>query len=749
NHLIVDRDDNVWATSIPKGIIQVKKKKLGFINYLPGMAVSRMTLFNVKSDVHLVVATQGAGMYTTVIDPKRLDSLTFRHLDHLTTNKGFKSLTGVSKGRQYLWASSLNAGILGVPSNSHQEIVEDGPVKLMQHAYDNSNTISSNVVISSMIEDEEGNLYAGTRADGLNKISPSVEYGKKGSVIRYLHKERDSTSIINNAVFDVKLQSDHSILVSTLGGLELLRDGKFIHMLKNVMVMRTLRASDGTLLVGTKSGVYEGKKIGDRYSFIKLPLRGDPHITAIAEDRRGRIWCLSYEGMYFYDRKTKLSLIFKKEDGLPSSRSLPAGDAAQTANGTMIVSSAEGLTFFDPLSLRINKLTPKPLLTQLKINNKIVSTSKGINKDEFVIPKSINSLSELTLDYTQNILTLEFSAMEFTAPTRNLYSYTLDGFDKGWVHTDWKNRSATYTNLRPGDYTFKVRATNSDGIANANETTLIIHVLPPPWKTWWAYSLYGVGVASLLFFARSNIIRHERLASKLELEHLELAKVQEIDKAKTNFFANISHEFRTPLTLIQGPVQNLLEKFKKDSETQNQLTLIQQNSDRLLRLVNQMLELARLESGSLQNEINEGDIVTFLKTVVESFSSLAVQKRIALIQQFPDHVVNAEFDMDKLEKITSNLISNALKFTPEHGAIIINVSLSTETKGKGNLLLRVTDTGKGVPPDQIDKIFERFYQVSEDGNLNVGSGIGLALCKELAEFLGGSLTLESKVGEGT
>jgi signal transduction histidine kinase len=338
--------------------------------------------------------------------------------------------------------------------------------------------------------------------------------------------------------------------------------------------------------------------------------------------------------------------------------------------------------------------------------------------------------------------------MQNAAPELHFYQHKLDGYDQDWIQSDWKNRRASYTNLPPGDYLFRVKASNRNRVWSDVEKTLLITVLPPPWKTWWAYSIYGIVIASILFIVRRNIIKQERLASKLALEHVELEKVQEIDKAKTNFFANISHEFRTPLTLIQGPVQNLLEKFKTDAEVKGQLNLVQQNSDRLLRLVNQILELARLESGMLKNETSESNIILFLKQIVGSFSSFAIQKRISFILQFPEYGVLAKIDKDKLEKITSNLISNALKFTPEQGAVIVNVSVTT-SNGAGELKLRVTDTGKGIPDDQMSKVFERFYQVSEDGNINVGSGIGLALCKELAEFLGGSLKLESKVGEGS
>ena len=257
----------------------------------------------------------------------------------------------------------------------------------------------------------------------------------------------------------------------------------------------------------------------------------------------------------------------------------------------------------------------------------------------------------------------------------------MEGFDGDWISTDWKSRTATYTNLKPGHYTFKIKASNRDGVWNGHETSLSINVLPPPWKSWWAYTLYGLTFLAILYVARRNIIQRERLASKLKLEHLELEKTQEVDRLRSTFFTNISHEFRTPLTLIQGPAQNMIEKLKKEkqlkaNEAVPQLDLILSNASRLLRLVNQVLDLSKLESGGLKKEISEEEIFGFLKMVIGHFSLLAVQKRISLNHHFPNQFVIARFDKDKLEKIVNNLIFNALKFTPENGRILITVRIS-------------------------------------------------------------------------
>ena len=367
------------------------------------------------------------------------------------------------------------------------------------------------------------------------------------------------------------------------------------------------------MYIASRAGLYKGVKRDNKYEFTKVPALGDRNLTYLQEDKFGRLWIMSFEGLLFYDRKKDFALAFNKDDGLPSSRSVSAGTSDQTRDGMMIFGNSEGLTIFDPLSLRINETKPKPIITSLKINNNITSSSE--NNESFYLPSSINTLKELTLDHTHQILSLEFSAMDFTAPEKNLYKYRLEGFDVDWRSTDWKNRTATYTNLKPGDYKFIVKASNRDGIWSDHETALTISVLPPPWKSWWAYTLYAFIFLTLLLVARRNIIQRERLASKLKLEHLELKKTQEVDRLRSNFFTNISHEFRTPLTLIQGPAQNMIDKLKREkqvkaSEAIPQLDLILLNSNRLLRLVNQVLELSKLESGGLKKEMSEEDIFT-------------------------------------------------------------------------------------------------------------------------------------------
>jgi DNA-binding response OmpR family regulator/nitrogen-specific signal transduction histidine kinase len=267
--------------------------------------------------------------------------------------------------------------------------------------------------------------------------------------------------------------------------------------------------------------------------------------------------------------------------------------------------------------------------------------------------------------------------------------------------------------------------------------------LPPWWKTWWAYGGYAFIVVLLLFGARKMIVRDERLKAKLQLEHLNLEKAQEVDRVKTSFFTNISHEFRTPLTLIKGPVQELMEKYANDSSTRGKLKLIQRNSDLLLRLINQLLDLARVEAGTLKLEKAEDDVYSFLRAIASSFESYGRQKGVSLSVEIPVVPYVIVYDKDKVETIVINLINNAIKFTPSGGSVHMKAIVDNST-----LRLSVRDTGIGISKEHQVKIFERFHQLSE-AHKEVGTGIGLSLVKELVAFVGGTIEVISDTGKGS
>jgi len=345
----------------------------------------------------------------------------------------------------------------------------------------------------------------------------------------------------------------------------------------------------------------------------------------------------------------------------------------------------------------------------------------------------------------------------------------LEGLEKEWIYSG-NRRFASYTGVPPGDYTFRMKGSNNDGYWNEEGTSINITILSPPWKTWWAYTLYLLFIISILYIIIRFYLRRQRLLHKLELEQIQTEKLEELDKLKSRFFANISHEFRTPLTLILGPLEKLRSKIV-DRDSEQDLNMMQRNALRLQNLINQLLNLSKLESGKMKLQAREENIVALVNGYVQSFESLAKQKKIDLKFKSAEKNIPLFVDKDKIEKILYNLLSNAFKFTGDGGRI--NVSIisydtplnplpkeSRDRLSRGDhphtpplekgVKLTISDTGKGIPPDKLEHIFDRFYQADDSYTKDQeGTGIGLALTKELVEIHHGKITVESKIGKGT
>ncbi len=357
---------------------------------------------------------------------------------------------------------------------------------------------------------------------------------------------------------------------------------------------------------------------------------------------------------------------------------------------------------------------------------------------------------EITLPYDQNFVSFDFVAIDFHSPEKLQYAYQLENFEQSWTKSG-SRRYVSYTNLPPGEYTFRVKAASSDGVWNESRVALRLIIRPPWWQTWWAYIGYGLVALGLLYAFRQYTLNRERLKNDLKVKQLEADKLQELDGLRSRFFANISHEFRTPLTLILAPLENLLATPQETDKHPIYQTM-QRNTRRLLSLINQLLDLSKLEAGSLKLEPKPGNIIAFLKTLATSFASVAQSRQITFSTQFPEPTLRAKYDPDKLEKIVVNLLSNAFKFTPDGGVVTFQVN-SPQKENQGNdqvVEIIVADSGIGIEADQLEKIFDRFYQVdSSQTREREGTGIGLALTKELVELHGGQINVESQAGAGT
>ena len=470
------------------------------------------------------------------------------------------------------------------------------------------------------------------------------------------------------------------------------------------------------------------------------------NILGIVEDDQGYLWLNTSKGISKFDPETNHFKNYDASYGLASPTDVYYGVGCKTRNGEIYFPGSKGITRFHPDSIKDNSFIPPIVITSFK---------------KFDKPYSFTD--EIHLPYDENFLSFEFAALSYISPERNQYAYKMEGLDKDWVYSGTR-RYASYPNLNPGEYIFRVKGSNNDGVWNEAGTSILIIISPPWWKTTWAYIFYSILILSIIYFTWKMQVKRIRISHEYEMSKFEAEKLHEVDELKSRFFANISHEFRTPLTLILGPVKQIIERTKEE-KTREDLKVVNKSANRLLGLVNQLLDISKLESGNMKLQTIPQNIIPLLKALFQSFCSYAERKSITLNFNSVEEEIIVYLDKEKIEKVIINVLSNAFKFTPEGGRIEVTVQANPSSfpplvkrawpEGRGELKggyveIKISDTGIGIPNEKIPKIFDRFYQV--DGSHTreqEGTGIGLSLTKELVELHRGKIEVESEEGKGT
>lgn len=409
----------------------------------------------------------------------------------------------------------------------------------------------------------------------------------------------------------------------------------------------------------------------------------------------------------------------------------------KSANGELLFGGVNGLNRFFPEHVRSDTLPPPVFIVKMEVNHEPVDYGRPGS----LLSAPLEYLRELSLRYDQNNVSFEFTALDLTDPSANRYRYRLEGLDKDWVETGTQ-RFAHFNHLGPGRYVFRAQGNNGEGNWQEAANPIVVVIHPPWFRSNLAYLCYLMLLVWGGWRFYQFQIRRVKEREQLAYEHRETARVKALEQLKTNFFSNVTHEFRTPLTLIMEPLRQALPNIN-DPKTRENVRLAEQNSRKLLGLVNQLLDMAKLESGSMSLDLRHGDLVQTTRNVFETFLPLA-EKREVKLSWGKSEAPAFEFDASKVELILNNLISNALKFTPKGGSVQVTVG-HDDSLPTAAAFIRVSDTGVGIPPEALDKIFERFYQVDPDasGRTGEGTGIGLALSKELVQLMGGSISVKS------
>lgn len=601
--------------------------------------------------------------------------------------------------------------------------------------------------IKSMLDYDRDNIYFISDGYGL------FHYNRKtGKVINYVHNPSDSTSLRNNNLFSIAADKQGMIWLATAGG------GV------NMFNPGTGKCKAFTVSNGLPSNI----------------------ICGILIDNHDNIWISTLNGLAKYNRKTQTFKVFDIFDGLQGNE-FQKQVCCKTTSGHMLFGGSNGFNYFHPDSIKDNPIVPRVIITDFRIFNKPV----GIHDKGSPLMQAVSLTQKLTLTHKQSFITFQFIAINFTSSENNQYAYKLEGFDDDWNYVGGQ-RSATYTNLPAGKYTFRVKASNNDDVWNAEGTSIEITVLPPWWNSWWFRGLILVTVIGIFYY---RILTLRRQKQKLEVlvkertsqieiqnkllkeQNLEIAsqidnviklnsKIKKINELRLQFFTNVSHEFRTPLSLILGPTENLLSSEGIADDSKRQLHLIRRNSLRLLNLVNELMDFRSIETQNMPLRLSKIDILRFTEDIAKCFNELAIQRNIKFSVVSRLKAVQAFVDQVKFEKVIFNLISNAFKYTENNGEISVYVNKwksSEKFRAENNVVyigkpspnryfveVSVKDTGIGIEQEHLQNIFHEFYRVDQSSQgQTTGNGIGLAMTKELVKLHKGFISVQSEKGAGS
>lgn len=660
-----------------------------------------------------------------------------------------------------------------------------------QHNENDANSLSTDNV-KSMIRTQNGNFWIGTHDGGLNFLNPKqfpYKFKKYKSIVGV------ANSLSNNRIISLLEDYKNDIWIGTSGGginvfehtsqsFSKIEDP--LEKIGSIIYSISKTSDKNILLIAGNKGLSKVNILNHKIIPIYYKIKKDSYNTSATlfayEDHNKNLWITTEgDGLYFYNTTTTKSFKYGLPQGLPSEviygilpdtnnnlwistnyglslfnivskqfknfdvsngllgNEFNYGAFVKIHNGNLMFGGENGINFFNPNSIVENSFIPKVFINSILVNNK-----------PFLIQKNRNDEVELT--YHQNDFSFNFVALSYSQPTKNQYAYKLEGFDTDWNYIGNK-RTATYTNLDAGDYTFKVKASNSDGLWNEKGDVIKIKILPAPWETWWAYLIYLILFIAILYSIRKYSLLRIHEKNELKQERQEREKIEEINQMKLQLFTNISHDFRTPLTLIIGPLQRMMEKKIGNAYIQEQHENMYRNASVLLQLVNQLLDFRKSEFGKLHLKASRNNIVSFIENIKISFDELAKVKEINYVFHSTSPEIEVWFDTINLQKVVYNLLSNAFKFTPNFGEIVISVSTTVATNKKGKssdfLELVIRDSGKGIPEKSLKHIFNRFYQLEEDENLRSGTGIGLSLTKNIVKLHKGIIRVISKEEEGT
>ena len=744
--ILIDNEGVCWLGTYKGGVNKYDKNMVIFglkrseVNDPYGLSAPFVTSFAESESGDLFVGTDAGGLNLY----NRHTNL-FKKLPIIPRNKNAKSglaiLTLELASGNDLWIGTFQDGLFRLNPKTGTYI---------QYTRGNDPASLNNDDIFALEKDKSGTIWVGTNGGGVHTFDPVTKRFK-----RYFGPETQGASAgipLNGYIRDIVQDRHGKMWIASHGtGIAVFDPvlnksvvlNKETSDLPSNVVYSILEDKKGNIWVGTAG---EGMALynPNTQQFIHFGEKeglASNVINKILEDAQGRIWLSTNQGISSFDPKTKKFTNYTSYNGIQN-KTFVLGSGICTTDNTLFFGGIAGFNFIDTRNMPDNKRLPPIILKDLRIGNRSIESA-----DSNYIDADISIAKTIKLDYKQNF-SLGYAALDYSNPKQIHFRHRLLGMQSSWDESGFNN-FASYTNLSPGEYTFEVQA-SSDGMNwNPRTTSIAVIVKPPFYLTIYAYIFYLLVPLAIVYLMRRRGIQKLQRQFREQQQRAETEQAQEFDRLKIKFLTNLSHEFRTPISLILAPVENLLVKTKS-TELHQPVTAIKRNAKRLLNLVDQLLDFKNMQEQEVKLDLKQRDVISYIKETCDQFSDLSIRKGVEFSIDSPIGQLVMEFDAGKLERILFNLLSNAFKFTPKGGSVALRISSQIDPQDRHWLHIVIADSGVGIAEDKLDKIFDRFFQDDTDPSvLNQGSGIGLSIVREFVQLHHGTVSVSSKPNAGS
>lgn len=807
NTIYEGRNGSVWIGTKEQGLARYIPKTDSFENFTYDpknkLGLSSPYIYSVFEDDYNVlwIGTAQGGINKLDLSQKQFINYTNNPYDSLSISDNLiTSILEDNKGQ--LWVSSYNKSlfrsIAPVNDNNIQklrfETIDDFPLPKQD-------------IIRAIYQDQKGYIWFGTQFslvvyNPLNKIFKKIRLEQYGEIVpdqvyftinqtendkiilggnqlivlenpwEQIDREKapsikvkSSIELGNNIAHTILKDSKENYWFGTVYGLlkAVLIEGEINITneyydykqsqlrLSNSNIFSLYEDTIGNIWVGTFGGGLNKMSFDDQGNVIhidhyrKKSVLPDDAVYGMLPEGNDLLWISTDMGLCKFNMKNSNVDVFDVRDGLINNNFRQSA-FFKGKSGYYYFGGLNGLTIFKPGNIKSNSQVPKVLITNLNVDNENIQIGKAY-KGKIILEKSISESESISINQNKQSISFNLLVNHSASPSKNKLAYKLEGFNDEWVQKDAGKTTVTYTNLSAGNYIFKAKGTNGDGLWSTETTYLKVAILPPWYREWWSITIFILLLLSIIAGILVYFIEHERLKHQLKYEEINKQRLDTLNQGKFRFFTNISHEFRTPLTLIAGPLDRIVEQ-NTNPKSEKYLDIVQRNTKRLLNLVDQLITFRQAEQGIINLNLSKSTLAKFMYPITEAFENHAIEKHINFfykVNPSPEEVI---LDFEKIERVIFNLLSNSFKNTPPNGDISIEMDL-INNDGKMEVSIEVIDNGKGIPVENLDNIFERFYQLGDNDNKVSGGGIGLAFCKSIIELQGGTITAKSKQLEET